>query len=83
MADVNADGWLDIYVCVSGNKNWASTANLLFLNNQDGTFEEKAADFGIADERLCMHASFFDYDQDDDLDLFLITNPKQIKWFRE
>ncbi len=78
MADVNADGWLDIYVCVSGNGAWASTANLLFINKKDGTFKEEAAHFGIADQRLCMHASFFDYDVDGDLDLFLITNPADL-----
>ncbi len=75
MADINADGWVDIYVCVSGNAQWATTENLLFINKKDGSFEEKAAEFGIADPRLCMHATFFDYDLDDDLDLFIITNP--------
>ncbi len=73
MADVNQDGWLDIYVCVSGNA--ADKKNLLFINNQNNTFTESAAQFGIADTRQSMHASFFDYDKDGDLDLFIITNP--------
>jgi len=73
MADVNQDGWLDIYVCVSGNA--IDKKNLLFINNQNNTFAESAAQFGIADKRQSMHASFFDYDKDGDLDLFIITNP--------
>lgn len=75
MVDINQDGWLDIYVNVSGNKDFGSTANLLYINNQDGTFSEKAQSYGIADERLTMASNFFDYDKDGDLDLFLITNP--------
>jgi len=73
MADVNQDGWMDIYVCASGNA--PERKNLLFINNQNNTFTESAAEFGIADTRQSMHASFFDYDKDGDLDLFIITNP--------
>ncbi|HMI66824.1 MAG TPA: VCBS repeat-containing protein, partial [Cyclobacteriaceae bacterium] len=73
MADVNQDGWLDIYLCVSGNE--PDRANQLFINNRNNTFKESAMEYGIADQRQAMHASFFDYDQDQDLDLFIITNP--------
>ena len=73
MADVNQDGWQDIYLCVSGNA--AQKTNLLFINNRDNSFTESAVSYGIADVRQAMHASFFDYDRDGDLDLFIITNP--------
>jgi hypothetical protein len=73
MADVNQDGWLDIYMCVSGSGD--EKGNMLFINNQNNSFNESAKDYGLADERQSMHASFFDYDRDDDLDLFIITNP--------
>ena len=73
MADVNQDGWLDVYVCTSGIST--DRRNLLYINNHDNTFREAAVDFGIAENRQSMHASFFDYDRDGDLDLFIITNP--------
>ncbi len=75
MVDINQDGWLDIYVNVAGSPKFGNTANLLYINKGDGTFTEEAAKYGIADTRLTMNASFFDYDKDGDLDLFLITNP--------
>jgi enediyne biosynthesis protein E4 len=75
MVDINQDGWLDIYVNVAGSPTFGNTANLLYINNKNGTFTEEAAKYGIADTRLTMNASFFDYDKDGDLDLFLITNP--------
>jgi enediyne biosynthesis protein E4 len=86
MVDINNDGFLDIYVNVAGSKKFGNTANLLYINNGfspspggegrgEVTFTEKAAAYGIADTSLCMNASFFDYDKDGDLDLFLITNP--------
>jgi hypothetical protein len=75
MVDINQDGFSDIYINVAGSKKFGSTANLLYINNNDGTFTEEAGKYGIADTRLTMNASFFDYDRDGDLDLFLITNP--------
>jgi enediyne biosynthesis protein E4 len=75
MVDINQDGFIDIYVNVSGSAKFGELSNLLYINNQNGTFTEKAAEYGIAEKRLTMNASFFDYDKDGDLDLFLITNP--------
>ena len=74
MVDINQDGWLDIYVCVAGSASAENRANLLYINNGDNTFTESSAQYGIADGRQSMHASFFDYDKDGDLDLFLIIN---------
>ncbi len=72
--DINQDGWMDIYVCAGG----LSTApekrsNLLFINQQDGTFTEEAKTYGIADAGYSINALFFDYDQDADLDLYVLT----------
>ncbi len=74
MADVNGDGWLDIYVChVSGYKNMPGK-NTLYINNHDGTFTERAAYFGLDATGLCTQAAFFDYDGDGDLDCFLMKH---------
>ena len=75
MVDINHDGWLDLYVCVSGNGTDEERANLLYVNNGNTTFSEQAVAYNIADSRQTMHASFFDYDGDGDLDLFTIINP--------
>jgi hypothetical protein len=75
MVDINQDGFLDIYINVAGSIKFGSTANLLYINNKSGAFTEQAKKYGIADARLTMNASFFDYDRDGDLDLFLITDP--------
>lgn len=76
MVDINGDGYLDIYVSVSGPE-WskgADRANLLFVNNRNRTFTESAAQYGIADSGFTTHAVFFDYDRDGCLDLFLLNN---------
>jgi enediyne biosynthesis protein E4 len=75
MVDINGDGFLDIYVNVAGSAKFGDMHNLLYINNGNGTFTESAEKYGIADTRQTMNASFFDYDKDGDLDLFLITNP--------
>ena len=75
MADINQDGWLDIYVCVSGSAPEPERANLLYINQKDGTFLEEARDYGLADTAQSTQAGFFDYDNDGDLDMFLIINP--------
>ncbi|MEM1271403.1 MAG: CRTAC1 family protein, partial [Bacteroidota bacterium] len=79
VADVNADGLLDLYVCNSGNLNGDDKANELFINqgpDPDGvpTFSEEAEAYGLADEGYGTHAAFFDYDLDGDLDLYLLNN---------
>ena len=73
MVDINQDGWLDIYVSVAGKSG--NTANQLFINQQDHTFREQAESYGIADSSISMQSSFFDYDQDGLLDLFVANYP--------
>ncbi|MCB0676084.1 MAG: VCBS repeat-containing protein, partial [Saprospiraceae bacterium] len=74
MADINGDGWLDIYVCKSGSPEGENRNNELFLNNGDGTFSERSEEYGLADLGLSSHAVFFDYDRDGDLDCYLLNN---------
>ncbi len=77
MADVNADGLLDIYVCNSGDVAGDNKQNELFINKGDGNFEEMAEAYGLADPGYSTHASFFDYDKDGDLDVYLLNNSYQ------
>ncbi len=77
MVDINADGWLDIYVCNSGDVAGDNKQNELFINNQDGTFTEAAAQYGLDDRGFSTHAVFFDYDKDGDLDVYLLNNSYQ------
>jgi len=74
MVDVNADGWLDIYVCNSGDVAGEQKENELFINQKDGSFLEQAKAYGLADQGYSTHAAFFDYDKDGDLDMYLLNN---------
>ena len=74
MVDINSDGWLDIYVCNSGDVYGDNRQNEFFINNGDGTFSENAEEMGLADSGLSTHAAFFDYDKDGDLDVYLLNN---------
>ena len=77
IADVNGDGWPDIYVCKSGIPDTPHRNNELFINNGDLTFTEQAEAYGINDMGLSTHASFFDFDRDGDLDCYLLNNSFQ------
>ncbi len=74
MVDINADGWLDIYVCRSADGNPERRRNSLLINNGDLTFTDKAIEYGLADESYTTQAAFFDYDRDGDLDVFLLNH---------
>ncbi|AUP79366.1 FG-GAP-like repeat-containing protein [Flavivirga eckloniae] len=73
MADVNNDGFLDIYLSVSGKSG--NFANQLFINNGDNTFSEQAESYGIADKSKSIQSTFFDYNNDGFLDLFVANYP--------
>lgn len=74
LADVNGDGWLDIYVCNAGHQKGQIQDNALFINNKDLTFTDRAREFGLADAGYTTHAAFFDYDLDGDLDCYILNN---------
>ncbi|MEQ9303594.1 MAG: VCBS repeat-containing protein [Marinoscillum sp.] len=74
MVDVNGDGWLDIYVCNSGDVNGNDKENELFINNGDLTFSNQAEKYNLNNQGFSTHASFFDYDQDGDLDCYILNN---------
>ena len=74
MADVNNDGYLDIYVCYSGRRNENLRRNELYINNGDETFTEKAKEYGLDDPGYGTQAAFFDYDLDGDLDMYLLNH---------
>ncbi len=73
MADVNNDGFLDIYCSVGGK--YKPKGNLLYINNGDLTFTESAKKYGIADTGNSIQTTFFDYDNDGDLDLYVANYP--------
>ena len=76
VADVNNDGYVDIYVSrelYDNNPKWRT--NLLYINNTDGTFTESAKKYGVDDSQRTRHATFLDYNKDGLLDLFLLTQP--------
>ncbi|MBA4408139.1 MAG: VCBS repeat-containing protein [Bacteroidota bacterium] len=81
-ADVNGDGFLDIYVCKSGNVSGIQSRNELYINNGDLTFSEKAIEYGVDEQGNSTQGVFFDYDKDGDLDMYLLKNfPKAIGSF--
>lgn len=79
MADVNADGLLDIYVCMSGmDEDPTTRENLLYINNGNATFTERAKEYGIAGNSHSTMAYFADLDHDDDLDLYVVNH--RVDW---
>jgi len=86
MADIDGDGWLDIYVSNSGDLDGDNKQNELFINNHDLTFSEQAEKYGLNNQGYSTQAAFFDYDLDGDLDCYLLNNsfkdPSKIELFR-
>lgn len=83
--DINNDGWMDMYVCASMDKNPEKRKNLLYINqglDKNGLpyFKEMAAEYGLDDTTHSTMATFFDYDNDGDLDMYLVVNqiPKNV-----
>ena len=75
MVDINCDGWLDIYVCKSGAlDNNALRENKLFINQKNGTFTEEAKKYGLNHPGFSTQAYFFDFDKDNDLDMYLVNH---------
>jgi len=72
-ADVNADGWLDIYVSQGGPYDVNAKSNLLYINQQDSTFVESAEVYGLDDKGISTQSVFFDYDKDGDLDCMVMN----------
>ncbi len=77
--DINNDGWMDIYVSVSLMGDSARLQNLLYMNqglnaNKLPVFKEEAAAYGLNDPSHSTMAAFFDYDNDGDLDMYLLVN---------
>lgn len=72
--DINNDGWLDIYVCSSGHMSTGKRKNELYINNHNLTFTEEAHSYGLDISAYTTQVSFFDYDNDGDLDCFMINN---------
>jgi len=76
MADVNNDGLLDIYICKGGLKdNTKELANKLYINEGNFHFSEQAEAYGLADANRSIQATFFDYDKDNDLDVYISNTP--------
>ena len=74
VADVNGDGYLDIYVSNAGDVEGGQRENELFINNGDLTFTDRAAEYGLDDKGFTTHAAFFDFDKDGDLDCYVLNN---------
>ncbi|RAP31578.1 hypothetical protein DID76_02610 [Candidatus Marinamargulisbacteria bacterium SCGC AG-414-C22] len=72
IVDINNDGWLDIYVSRTGPPTSKARKNSLYINNKNLTFTDKAYEYGLDFVGLSIHASFFDFDKDGDLDCYLL-----------
>ena len=74
MIDINNDGLLDIYVSNAGYIKGTDQKNELYINNGDLTFSEQASAYGLDNNGYSTHAAFFDYDNDGDLDVYILNN---------
>ncbi|MCC6815909.1 MAG: VCBS repeat-containing protein [Saprospiraceae bacterium] len=75
MADINQDGWLDIFVCKTAINDSAYRNKMLYINNKNGTFTDQIIEFGLDDRSYTTQAYFFDSDLDGDLDVYFVNHP--------
>lgn len=75
MVDINNDGYLDIFICKSGYKDPARRKKILYINNKNNTFTNRAAEYGLDDASYSIQAYFFDYDRDGDKDVYFVNIP--------
>jgi hypothetical protein len=77
MADINGDGYLDIYVGAIANHHGLGGHNELFINNKNGTFTESSAQYGLNFSGFTTQTAFFDYDHDGDLDCYILNQSQR------
>ncbi len=76
VADINNDGFQDIYVTKELYDHHPELRkNQLYINQGNGTFKEMAEEYGVANTERTRNATFFDYDKDGYLDLFILNQP--------
>jgi hypothetical protein len=78
MIDINNDGWLDIYVCKDALATPGQRVNVLYINNKNKTFTNKAMEYGLADSSYSTQAYWADLDLDGDVDMYLVNHPEKI-----
>jgi len=79
VVDINNDGLMDIYICNTIYKDSLKRRNILYINqgtDKNGIphFKDMAAEYGLDIHIQSTMASFFDYDNDGDLDMYLTVN---------
>jgi hypothetical protein len=79
VVDINNDGWLDLYICATISKDPQKRKNILYINqgaDKNGVphFKDMAGEYGLADTSHSTMAAFFDYDNDGDLDVYIVVN---------
>ncbi len=72
-ADVNNDGWMDIYISQGGPVDENLRNNLLLINQKDNSFKEEANQYGLNDTGISTQSAFLDFDMDGDLDCIVMN----------